>query len=45
MAKRIITSYVTSGAQLGVILTKALFRKLFLAMCTKLRMIDIYTPA
>jgi len=35
----------TSGAQLGDILTKALFRKPFSTLCNKVDMIDIYAPA
>jgi len=38
MAKRIVTFYVTFGAQLGDIFTKALFRKSFSALCNKLGM-------
>ena len=32
MSKRIVTSYVTSGAQLGDFFTKIFFQKLFSAM-------------
>ena len=42
IAKWIVTSYLSSGAQLGDIL---LFFKTFLTLCDKLSMIDIYTPA
>jgi len=44
MAKQIVTSYVSTGAQLSDIFTKALFWKPFLIMCNKLGMIDIYAP-
>jgi len=40
MAKWIVTSYVTSGAHLGDIFTKVLFRRPF-RLCTKLGMIEI----
>ena len=45
MAKQIVTSYVTSGARLGNIFSKALFRKSFSIMCNKLGMINIYVAA
>jgi len=44
MTKQIITSYVTSGEQLGDIIIKALFRKHFSTLCNKLGIIDIYAP-
>ena len=44
MAKRNITSYVTSGVQLADIFTKALFRKLFSNLYNKLGMTEIYAP-
>jgi len=45
MGKQIVTSYVTSTAQLGDILTKVLFRKPFSTPCNKLSIFDIYDPA
>ena len=44
MGKQIVTSYVSSSAQLGDILIKALFCKPFSALCNKLWMIDRYGP-
>ena len=41
MTKSILTSYITSRAQLVDIFTKALFMKLFLNLYNKLGMIDI----
>jgi len=45
MAKWVVTSFVTSGAQLGDNFTKTYFRKPFSILCNKLCMIDIYAPA
>jgi len=46
MVKWILTSYyVTFGAKLGDIFTKALFQKSYSTLCIKLGMIDIYASA
>jgi len=45
MTHRIVTSSVTSSCQLGDIFTKALSRKSFSILYSKLGMIDTYAPA